>query len=292
MSMRQLKISQSITLHESQCLSKYLLEIKKMELISSEEETHLATLIIRQGDKYALDRLIKANLRFVVSVAKQYQHQGLSLSDLINEGNIGLIKAAGNFDPSRGFKFISYAVWWIRQHIVTAIAENARIVRLPMNKVILRGRALKASSVLEQKLERSASVEELAEELELSPEEVRVGLSVNEKHLSLDKPLTEDGEDNMIDILENTNAVSSDNEVTHHLSLKIEIERSFKSLNERQKETICCFFGIGIDQPMSLEDIAQKFYISTERVRQIKDKAIDILRANGNISLLKSFLAA
>jgi len=291
MSMRQLRISNSITNRESQSLTKYFQEVNKLQLISPEEETKLASLV-KQGDKEALDCLIKANLRFVISVAKQYQHQGISLADLINEGNIGLMKAARNYDASRGFKFISYAVWWIRQYIAQAIAENARMVRLPLNKVTLKGRVQKAGSLLEQKLERAASVEELAEELNMSIEDITTSLNINEKHVSLDTPLSEDGENSMLDVLENPNAISADKEINYTGSLKVEIERSLQTLNERQKETLCCFFGIGIDHPMNLEDIAQRLYVTPERVRQIKDKAIGILRTNGNISLLRSFLAA
>ena len=291
MSMRQLKISNSITNREAQSLNKYLQEINKLELITPEEEAHLGTLI-RQGDKKALDCLIKANLRFVISVAKQYQHQGLSLPDLINEGNLGLMKAARSFDPSRGFKFISFAVWWIRQHILLAIAENARIIRLPLNKVTLKGRVQKVSLMLEQKLERTASIEELAEELNMNTEDVTASLSMNERHVSLDTPLSENGEDSLLDTLENKNAESTDKGVNYASSLKVEIDRSLQTLNERQKETICWFFGIGIDHPMSLEDIAQKFYLTPERVRQIKDKAIEKLRTNGSIHLLRSYLAA
>ncbi len=291
MSMRQLKISTSITNRESQSLDKYFREVNKLELISPEEEVYLA-ILIKQGDKKALDRLVKANLRFVVSVAKQYQNQGLSLSDLINEGNIGLIIAARSFDQTRGFKFISYAVWWIRRNIIQALRANARMVRLPLNKVVLHGRIQRAGSMLEQKLERTASAEELAEELSMNTGEITAGLSMNEKHVSLDSPLSEDGEGSMLDVLENPNAVQTDKEVNYTRSLKIEIERSFQILNKQQKETLCCLFGIGVDHPLSLEAIGIKFNLSTERVRQIKDKAIDKLRTCGNFNLLRSFLCA
>lgn len=291
MSMRQLKITNSITNRDAQSLDKYLQEINKLELISPEEETRLAVLA-RQGDKKALDGLIKANLRFVISVAKQYQHQGLSLSDLINEGNIGLMKAARNYDASRGFKFISYGVWWIRQQIILAIAENARMVRLPLNKVTLKGRVQKAIAMLEQKLERPATEEELAEELNISLAELTESLCINERHISLDTPLTEDADESMIDLLENKDTDSTDKEVSYTGSLKVEVERSLHLLNERQRETICYYFGIGVDEPMSLEDIAKKFYVTTERARQIRDKAIVILRNSGSIHLLRSYLAA
>lgn len=289
--MRQLKISTSITNRESQSLTKYFLEVNKLELISPEEEAQLAALI-KKGDKKAIDRLVEANLRFVISVAKQFQYQGLSLPDLINEGNIGLMKAARSFDPSRGFKFISYAVWWIRQHIMFAIAEKAHIIRMPRNKMILRRHIQKASSLLEQKLERSASEEELAEQLNIDVKEITIGLGVSEKFVSLDSPLSEDEENSMLDVLENQNAVSTDRELNYTVSLKTEIDRLFLVLSERQKETLRYFFGIGMDHPLSLEDIARKLYITTERARQIKDKAIEKLRTDGNISLLRSFLAA
>jgi len=289
MSMRRLVITNSITNRDSQSIDKYLQEIGKLELISGEEEFRLATLI-KQGDKKALDLLVKANLRFVVSVAKQYQNQGLSLSDLINEGNIGLMKAAENFDHTRGFKFISYGVWWIRQHIIQVLVENARLIRLPMNKVSLRKLIQKANSILEQKLERTATDEELAEELNLDASEITASLSMNTQVESLDKPLSEDGESSMLDTLENPNATSTDKEINYTASLKVEINRSLQTLNERQKETICYYYGIGLDQPMSLEDIATKFYITRERVRQIKDTAIDKLRSGGNYNTLRSFL--
>ena len=289
MSLRRLIITNSITNRESQSLDKYLQEISKLELVSADEEVRLSTLI-KQGDKKALDQLVKANLRFVVSVAKQYQNQGLSLSDLINEGNIGLMKAARNFDHTRGFKYISYAVWWIRQHIIQALVENARLIRLPMNKVSLKKRIQKANAILEQKLERTATDEELAEVLNIDAREITASQSMNSQFVSLDKPFSEDGEGSMIDTLENTNAASTDKEISHTASLKVEIDRSLQMLNERQKETISYYYGIGIDHPMSLEDIAIKFYITRERVRQIKDTAIEKLRTSGNSNVLRSFL--
>jgi RNA polymerase primary sigma factor len=291
MSMRQLKITKSITNRESQSLEKYLQEIGKVELITPEEEVKLATLII-QGDQRALDRLTEANLRFVVSVAKQYQNQGLSLPDLINEGNLGLIKAAQRFDETRGFKFISYAVWWIRQSILQALAEQSRIVRLPLNKVGLTNRVQKAFSQLEQQFEREPSAEELAELLEMDLEEVSATLGISSRHVSMDTPLSE-GEDNtLLDVLENPNAEKTDNELDHKESLKTEIDRSLKTLTERQKEVICFFFGIGVDHPMSLEDIGEKFNLTRERVRQIKDKAITKLRTTNRCKLLRTYLGA
>jgi RNA polymerase primary sigma factor len=289
MSMRQLKITKSITNRESQSLEKYLQEIGKVELISPEEEVKLA-IRIKQGDQKALDKLTKANLRFVVSVAKQYQNQGLSLPDLINEGNLGLIKAAQRFDETRGFKFISYAVWWIRQSILQALAEQSRIVRLPLNKVGLTNRIQKAYSQLEQEFEREPSAEELAEVLELDIEEVSSSLGIAARHVSMDTPLSE-GEDNtLIDVLENPNAELANANIEHKESLKQEIDRSLKTLTERQKEVICFFFGIGVDHPMSLEDIGEKFNLTRERVRQIKDKAITKLRSNSRSKMLRSYL--
>ncbi|MBS1916588.1 MAG: sigma-70 family RNA polymerase sigma factor [Bacteroidetes bacterium] len=287
--MRQLKITKSITNRESQSLEKYLQEIGKVELISPEEEVKLA-LRIKQGDQRALDKLTKANLRFVVSVAKQYQNQGLSLPDLINEGNLGLIKAAQRFDETRGFKFISYAVWWIRQSILQALAEQSRIVRLPLNKVGLTNRIQKAYSQLEQQFEREPSAEELAEILELDIDEISSTLGISARHVSVDTPLSE-GEDNtLIDVLENPNAERAELNIEHKESLKQEIDRSLKSLTERQKEVICFFFGIGIDHPMSLEDIGERFNLTRERVRQIKDKAITKLRTNSRSESLRTYL--
>jgi RNA polymerase primary sigma factor len=287
--MRQLKITKSITNRESQSLEKYLQEIGKVELITPEEEVRLAGLI-KQGDQRALDRLTKANLRFVVSVSKQYQNQGLSLPDLINEGNLGLIKAAQRFDETKGFKFISYAVWWIRQSILQAIAEQARIVRLPLNKVGLTNRIHKAFSQLEQEFEREPTAEELAELLNMELHEVQSSLSINARHVSMDNPLSEGEESTLYDVLENHNAEKTDGELAHKQSLKTEIDRSLQTLTERQKEVICYFFGIGVDHPLSLEDIGERFSLTRERVRQIKDKAILKLRSHQKGDLLRSYL--
>ena len=289
MSMRQLKITKSITNRESQSLEKYLQEIGKVELISPQEEVKLA-ILIKQGDQMALDRLTKANLRFVVSVAKQYQNQGLSLPDLINEGNLGLIKAAQRFDETRGFKFISYAVWWIRQSILQSLAEQSRIVRLPLNKVGLTNRIQKAFSLLEQQFEREPSAEELAEVLDMDIEEITATLGINGRHVSMDSPLSDGEENTLMDVLENTNADKTDGALVHTESLKTEIDRSLKTLTERQKEVICFFFGIGVDHPMSLEDIGERFSLTRERVRQIKDKAITKLKASNRCTMLRTYL--
>lgn len=289
MSMRQLKITKSITNRESQSLEKYLQEIGKVELISPAEEVKLAVLI-RQGCQKSLDRLTKANLRFVVSVAKQYQNQGLSLPDLINEGNVGLIKSAQRFDETRGFKFISYAVWWIRQSILQALAEQSRIVRLPLNKVGLTNRIQKAFSLLEQQFEREPSAEELAEVLDMDIEEVTATLGINTRHLSMDSPLSDGEENTLIDVLENANADKTDGLLIHEQSLKTEIDRSLKTLTDRQKEVICYFFGIGVDHPMSLEDIGERFSLTRERVRQIKDKALTKLKASNRCNMLRTYL--
>jgi RNA polymerase primary sigma factor len=287
--MRQLKITKSITNRESQSLEKYLQEIGKVELITPEEEVKLA-IRIKQGDQKALDKLTKANLRFVVSVAKQYQNQGLTLPDLINEGNLGLIKAAQRFDETRGFKFISYAVWWIRQSILQALAEQSRIVRLPLNKVGLTNRIQKAYSQLEQQFEREPSPEELAEVLELDIEEVSSTLGIGGRHISVDTPLSEGEENTLIDVMENLNADRAETNIEHTESLKVDIDRSLKTLTERQKEVICFFFGIGVDHPMSLEDIGDRFSLTRERVRQIKDKAITKLRSNSGAKSLRNYL--
>ncbi|MBS1688353.1 MAG: RNA polymerase sigma factor RpoD/SigA [Bacteroidetes bacterium] len=287
--MRQLKITKSITNRESQSLEKYLQEIGKVDLITPEEEVQLA-IKIKQGDQRALEKLTKANLRFVVSVAKQYQNQGLSLSDLINEGNLGLIKAAQRFDETRGFKFISYAVWWIRQSILQALAEQSRIVRLPLNKVGLSNKISKAYSQLEQEYEREPSTEELAELLDIGTEEVETTLGVAARHVSVDAPFVDSEDNTLLDVLENPNSDSADSELEHHDSLRCEIERSLSTLTDRQRDVIKLYFGIGVEHPMSLEDIGERFSLTRERVRQIKDKAITKLRTASRCNLLKSYL--
>jgi RNA polymerase primary sigma factor len=287
--MRQLKITKSITNRESQSLEKYLQEIGKVDLLTPEEEVELAKRI-KQGDQAALEKLTKANLRFVVSVAKQYQNQGLSLSDLINEGNLGLIKAAQRFDETRGFKFISYAVWWIRQSILQALAEQSRIVRLPLNKVGSLNKINKAFSELEQEFEREPSPEELAEILEIPTEEVETTLGVAARHVSMDAPFV-DGEDNsLLDVIENAGTPGTDQELEYNESLRREIERSLSTLTDRQCDVIKLYFGIGVEHPMSLEDIGDKFGLTRERVRQIKDKAINKLRSANRSKLLKHYL--
>lgn len=289
MSMRQLKITKSITNRESQSLEKYLQEIGKVELLAAEEEVALA-IRIKKGDQGALERLTKANLRFVVSVAKQYQNQGLTLPDLINEGNVGLIKAAQRFDETKGFKFISYAVWWIRQSILQALAEQSRIVRLPLNKVGLNNRISKAFQLLEQEFEREPTPEELADALEITAEEVSLSQIMSVRHVSVDSPLME-GEDNtLIDVLVNENADTTDERLVHDESLRIEIARSLRSLTERQKDVLCFFYGIGVDHPLSLEDIGERYSLTRERVRQIKDKAITKLRSTSRCKELKVYL--
>ncbi|MBP6625406.1 MAG: sigma-70 family RNA polymerase sigma factor [Chitinophagaceae bacterium] len=289
MSMRQLKITKSITNRESQSLEKYLQEIGKVDLITPEEEVILAVKI-KQGDQRALEKLTKANLRFVVSVAKQYQNQGLSLSDLINEGNLGLIKAAQRFDETRGFKFISYAVWWIRQSILQALAEQSRIVRLPLNKVGLTNKINKAYSQLEQEYQREPSAEELAILLEINTEEIETTLGVAARHVSVDAPFVDGEENTLLDVLRNPNSISSDMELEHNESLRDEIDRSLSTLTERQKDVLKLFFGIGVEHPMSLEDIGERFGLTRERVRQIKDKAITKLRSTSRSKLLKNYL--
>jgi RNA polymerase primary sigma factor len=289
MSMRQLKITKSITNRESQSLEKYLQEIGKVELISPEEEVKLA-IKIKQGCQASLEKLTKANLRFVVSVAKQYQNQGLTLPDLINEGNLGLIKAAQRFDETRGFKFISYAVWWIRQSILQALAEQSRIVRLPLNKVGLTNRISKAYSQLEQEFEREPTPEELAFLLDMDPDEIAATLGVAARHVSMDQPLSDSEDGTLIDVLINHNAEKTDDALAFKASLKTEIDRSLSTLTERQKDVIRFFFGIGVDHALSLEDIGEHFNLTRERVRQIKDKAITKLRTASRCKLLRTYL--
>jgi RNA polymerase primary sigma factor len=285
--MRQLKITKSITNRESASLDKYLQEIGKEELITVEEEVELAQRI-RKGDRIALEKLTKANLRFVVSVAKQYQNQGLSLPDLINEGNLGLIKAAEKFDETRGFKFISYAVWWIRQSILQALAEQSRIVRLPLNQVGSLNKINKAYSKFEQEHERTPSAEELAGALDLPKEKVTDTLRVSGRHISVDAPFVEGEDNSLLDVLENKDSPIADSSLIGE-SLAKEIDRALTTLTERERDIVRLFFGIGC-QDMTLEEIGEKFGLTRERVRQIKEKAIRRLRHTSRSKLLKSYL--
>lgn len=285
--MRQLKITQSITNRESQSLDKYLHEIGKVDLITAEEEVILAQKI-REGDQAALERLTKTNLRFVVSVAKQYQNQGLTLGDLINEGNLGLIKAAKRFDETKGFKFISYAVWWIRQSILQAIAEQSRIVRLPLNQVGSLSKITKAFSKLEQEYEREPSPEELADNLETTVEKISDTLSNSGRHVSMDAPFVQGEENTLLDVLENSDPNTDSNLINE--SLSEEIKRSLSTLTEREREIIVLFFGLSTNHPLSLEEIGEKFNLTRERVRQIKDKALQRLRHTSRSKILKSYL--
>lgn len=288
MSMRQLRISKSITSRESPSLEKYLQEIGRVEMISSEEEAELA-IRIKKGDQQALNRLTTANLRFVVSVAKQYQHQGLSLPDLINEGNMGLIRAAKRFDETKGFRFISYAVWWIRQCILQALADQSRIVRVPLNKVGVRNKVAKAAQEFEQQFEREPSIEELSEILSMDLEEVATTINLSNRHVSLDSPLGDDGETTMVDIMENNEATPTDQQ-SHDESMTYEIELVLKSLPEKQQKVLRCLYGIGMDTPMGMEDIGNEFNLTRERVRQIRDKALSTLRQHATSMRLRSFL--
>ena len=285
--MRQLKITKSITNRESASLDKYLQEIGREELITVEEEVELAQRI-KKGDQAALDKLTRANLRFVVSVAKQYQNQGISLPDLINEGNLGLIKAAEKFDETRGFKFISYAVWWIRQSILQALAEQSRIVRLPLNQVGSLNKINKALSQFEQQYERQPSPDELADMLEIPREKIADTLRVSGRHVSVDAPFV-DGEDNsLLDVLVNNDSPNADKGLVNE-SLNTEIERALSTLTERERDIVKHFFGIGC-QEMTLEEIGEKFGLTRERVRQIKEKAIRRLRHSARSKLLKGYL--
>ncbi len=285
--MRQLKISKSITNRESASLEKYLQEIGHQDLLTADEEVELAQQI-RKGDRKALERLTKANLRFVVSVAKQYQNKGLSLPDLINEGNLGLIKAAERYDETRGFKFISYAVWWIRQSILQAIAEQSRIVRLPLNQVGSVNRIARELNKFEQENERKPSVEEMADRIDLPEEKIAEAMKINTHHVSMDAPFA-DGEDNsLLDFLPNTDSPSTDN-ILDQESLRTEIGRVLDVLNDREQKVIKAFFGIGM-QEMTLEEIGDKYNLTRERVRQIKEKAIRRLRYNTKSKTLKTYL--
>jgi len=286
--MRQLTITRSITNRVALSLDKYLLEIGKVEMISIEQEIQLAQAI-RAGDKLALDTLTKANLRFVVSVAKQYQFRGLSLSDLINEGNLGLIKAAMRFDETKGFKFISYAVWWIRQSIIQALSEQGRMVRLPSNRVNLGNKVQRAFSQLEQLYEREPSPEELAAELKISEEELASVSDYNINYVSLDTPSLVT-EESMSDSMMDSTSKPADQEVVYEQSLAKEVRRCLDTLDKREKDIVCCFFGIGMVTPLSLGEIAAKYNMTGERIRQIKDKAIVHLRNPKKTRLLREYL--
>jgi RNA polymerase primary sigma factor len=286
--MRQLKISKQITNRETQSLDKYLQEIGKVDLISSEEEVNLAQRI-RQGDPIALEKLTKANLRFVVSVAKQYQNFGLSLGDLINEGNLGLIKAAKRFDETRGFKFISYAVWWIRQSIMQSLAEQARIVRLPLNRVSGLNKILKTFSELEQKFQREPTTEELADSIGVSTQEITLNQKLNGRHVSVDAPF-QDGEDNsLLDVLFDSDQDMPDSEMLSD-SLKTEIMRAMSKLTARESEVISLYFGLNGASPLTLEELGEKFGLTRERVRQIKEKATRRMRHGSDTRSLKTYL--
>lgn len=277
--MRQLKITQTFTNRDSQSLEMYFNEISKVDLLTTEEEVELAKRI-KKGDKAALDKLTKANLRFVVSVAKQYQNRSLSLNDLINEGNLGLVKAAQRFDETRGFKFISYAVWWIRQSIMQALAEQSRIVRLPLNRTGALNRIKTVASELEQKYEREPTSEELAAILEMDSREVTNTLLAGSKQLSVDAPFTEGESNSLLDVLENNDADETDQDLAYTSSLKIEMERALSTLTERERQVIRMFFGIGTEEPLSLEQIGEILDLTRERVRQIKEKALKKLRSS------------
>ena len=286
--MRQLKITHSITNRDIKSLDKYLQDICSEELLTPEQEVQLAQRI-KQGDQAALERLTKANLRFVVSVAKQYQNQGLSLPDLINEGNVGLIKAAKRFDETRGFKFISYAVWWIRQSILQAIAENSRIVRLPSNQLGALNKLKKEISKLEQQLERPPSEEELAEMLDIPEDKIKAIMGISGRHVSIDAPLASDEDVNFVDVLPNEDTPPTDDKLMQE-SLSQEIERSLSTLTEYEREVIKMYFGIGLPHPLSLEEIAMKFNLTRERVRQIKEKGIKRLKSSSKSKHLKAYL--
>jgi RNA polymerase primary sigma factor len=286
--MRQLKISKQITNRESQSLDKYLQEIGKVDLLTADEEVILAKRI-REGDQLALEKLTKANLRFVVSVAKQYQNQGLSLGDLINEGNLGLIKAAQRFDETRGFKFISYAVWWIRQSILQALAEQSRIVRLPLNRVGSLNKISKTFSELEQKFEREPSPEELAEVLEVTASEVVDTMKISGRHVSMDAPFVQGEENSLLDVLENDGEDKPDDELMND-SLRKEVQRALSTLTQREADVISLYFGLNGEHAMTLEEIGEKFNLTRERVRQIKEKAIRRLRHTSRSKTLKPYL--
>ncbi len=286
--MRQLKITKQVTNRETASLDKYLQEIGKVELITADEEVELAQRI-KAGDQRALEKLTKSNLRFVVSVAKQYQNQGLTLPDLINEGNLGLIKAAQRFDETRGFKFISYAVWWIRQSILQALAEQSRIVRLPLNKIGSINKINKTYALLEQSSERPPSAEEIAKELDMTVNDVKESMKNSGRHLSMDAPLVEGEDSNLYDVLRSGESPNPDRELIHE-SLRIEIERALETLTPREGDVVRLYFGLGGQHPMTLEEIGETFDLTRERVRQIKEKAIRRLKHTSRSKILKTYL--
>jgi RNA polymerase primary sigma factor len=286
--MRQLKITKSITNRETASLDKYLQDIGKEELITADEEVQLAQKV-KQGDQLALEKLVKANLRFVVSVAKQYQNQGLSLPDLINEGNLGLIKAARRFDETRGFKFISYAVWWIRQSILQALAEQSRIIRLPLDQVGSLNKIKKATSKLEQEFERTPSAEEIAEKLEMPDYKIDAAKKITTRYISMDAPLTQDDETKFLDVFVSDDTPHTDDTLMRE-SLAREIQRSLATLTKKERDVINLYYGIGIPHGLTLEEIGAKFDLTRERVRQIKEKAIRRLKHTSRSKLLKSYL--
>lgn len=286
--MRQLKITKQVTNRETASLDKYLQEIGKVDLITADEEVELAQRI-KAGDQLALEKLTKANLRFVVSVAKQYQNQGLTLPDLINEGNLGLIKAAKRFDETRGFKFISYAVWWIRQSILQALAEQSRIVRLPLNKIGSINKINKTYAFLEQSHERAPSAEEIAKELDMTLNDVKESIKNSGRHLSMDAPLVEGEDSNLYDVLRSGESPNPDKDLLHD-SLKIEIERALETLTLREADVVRLYFGLGNQHPMTLEEIGETFDLTRERVRQIKEKAIRRLKHTSRSKILKTYL--
>ena len=286
--MRQLKITKQVTNRETASLDKYLQEIGRVDLITADEEVLLAQKI-KQGDKLALEKLTNANLRFVVSVSKQYQNQGLNLPDLINEGNLGLIKAAQRFDETRGFKFISYAVWWIRQSILQALAEQSRIVRLPLNKIGSINKINKAHAKLEQKFEREPNPEEIAEMLEITEREIKESMKNAGRHISMDAPLIQDEDNNLYDVLKMDEGITPETELLYE-SLRKEIERAISTLTTREADVIRLYFGLNGSHPMTLEEIGEKFDLTRERVRQIKEKAIRRLKHTSRCKILKTYL--
>ena len=286
--MRQLKITKQVTNRETASLDKYLQEIGKVDLITAEEEVELAQKV-KQGNQLALEKLTKANLRFVVSVAKQYQNQGLTLPDLINEGNLGLIKAAQRFDETRGFEFISYAVWWIRQSILQALAEQSRIVRLPLNKIGSINKINKTYAFLEQSHERPPSAEEIANELDMTINDVKESMKNSGRHVSMDAPLVEGEDSNLYDVLRSGESPNPDKDLLHE-SLRTEIERALETLTPREADVIKLYFGLGNHHPMTLEEIGETFDLTRERVRQIKEKAIRRLKHTSRSKILKTYL--